>query len=295
MLSTKSKPTQQYSLQFEALGTVWRIDSSQRIDDDLASQIRDGLERYDKTYSRFRDDSIVAEMAKHAGTFTFPADFKQLFQLYSTCYDATGGAMTPLIGKTLEQLGYDKTYSLTPGVVDGVPDLMKAVAWDGDATLATDMPVVFDIGAAGKGQAVDRIVAIMRRAGVESFTVDASGDIYHQGDSSEVIGLEHPFDASKVIGTVNITNQSLCASASNRRSWGEIHHIINANTGQPVRDVVATWVIADSAMVADGIATALFFVDSADSLAEHYDFSYVRLFMNGTVDYSDTFEGELFI
>lgn len=295
MPSTKSKPTQRPSLSFTALGTQWAIDSRVPINDQVASLIKSELEAYEKTYSRFRTDSLVADMAKRAGVFVFPADFTTLFQLYLDCYKLTGGAMNPLVGRALEQLGYDKEYSLQPADVDDIPDLMEALSWDGKITLKTTRPVVFDVGAAGKGQAVDRIVTILKNESVGAFTVDASGDLYHYGVTSEVIGLEHPYDPTKIIGTVSIKNEALCASASNRRAWRDLHHIIDARTQRPTGNVVASWVIARDTMIADGLATALFFVDSTDQLADHFDFSYVRMFADGTVDYSDSFEGELFI
>ncbi len=53
---------------------------------------------------------------------------------------------------------------------------------------------------------------------------------------------------------------ALCASATNRRAWGDgLHHVLDARTGVPVRSVVATWAVGADAMRADAIATALFF------------------------------------
>ena len=109
------------------------------------------------------------------------------------------------------------------------------------------------------------------------------------------IGLEHPFEAELAIGVADLKNSALCASAVNRRSWGEgLHHVLDARTGVPVRDIVATWVIAEDAAVADGVATALFFT-SADRLAEVFRFSYVRMYANGRAEISQNFNGELFV
>lgn len=291
---TKSKLTRQHSFHFTALGTEWRVDTDSALSLGATARIRDELEAYEKVYSRFRDDSTVAQMARHSGIYTFPSDFKQLFELYTVCYRVTDGAMTPLIGRALEQLGYDREYSLHRGEVYNIPVMADVLSWDKKSTIATTQPVVFDIGAAGKGQAVDRVAAILTELSPTGFMIDASGDMYHSGLQSEVIGLEHPADPTKVIGTVSIKNQSLCASASNRRAWRGVHHIVNARTLQPVQTVIATWVIADTAMVADGLATALFFIESADDLCNDFDFSFVRMFSDGTVDYSTNFEGELF-
>lgn len=93
-----------------------------------------------------------------------------------------------------------------------------------------------------------------------SIRFDAIGTNW-QIDSSEPIrvGLEHPFDPTKAIGVVSLDNEAICASVSNRRRWGEgVHHILDGRTGKPVADVIATWAVASSALVADGLVMALF-------------------------------------
>jgi FAD:protein FMN transferase len=72
-----------------------------------------------------------------------------------------------------------------------------------------------------------------------------------------------------------------------------LHHVLDARTGVPVQDVVATWVVADDAATADGLATALFFT-GPEHLAEVFRFSYVRMFADGRAEISQNFNGELF-
>jgi len=94
---------------------------------------------------------------------------------------------------------------------------------------------------------------------------------------------------------VDLMGAALCASASNRRSWGEgLHHIIDATTGLPADHVIATWAIAATALEADGLATALFLADPA-RLARDFDFDYVRMFANGRIERSTHLDGELFV
>ncbi|MDB5165792.1 MAG: FAD:protein transferase [Candidatus Saccharibacteria bacterium] len=265
----------------------------ERIDAHTQTNIAARLEAFDKTYSRFRDDSLVARMAEQAGTYVFPDDFPDIMKLYLQCYNLTDGRMTPLIGGAMEQAGYDKTYRLRPTKLLPVPSI-DVIDWDGERTLTTSMPIVFDIGAAGKGYAVDEVAVLLETAGIGEYVIDASGDIRHRGLALEKIGLEHPHDSSKIIGVADIVNQSLCASASNRRQWGELHHIFDPQTLTPVRDVIATWAIASDTVTADAMATALFFVKKPDQLMETFRFSYVRMFNDGHVERSLNFKGELF-
>lgn len=279
---------------FEAFGTNWSVETGQPLSDATKGAVMERLAQFDETYSRFRDDSLVMKMGRQPGTYTFPPDFPALYSFYIDLYHRTNGKVTPLVGRQLEQAGYDKTYSLRPGELTDIPALEDAIAWDGGRTVTSRYRVTFDIGAAGKGYAVDLIAPIIEKE-ARTYIIDASGDIRHRGLASERIGLEHPDDPSKIIGVANLKNRSLCASASNRRAWRGVHHIIDPKAKRPVEDVVATWVVADDTMRADGLATALFFVDLPDDLLRHFDFEFVRMFRNGSVDYSPGFDGELFI
>jgi len=203
--------------------------------------------------------------------------------------------VSPLVGRALESLGYDRAYSLTPASsVARVPSWDDSFAWDGEA-LSTIRPVVVDVGAAGKGYLVDIVAELLADAGISEYIVDASGDMLHAGPTAAHVALEHPRDPSMAIGVASLQNASLCASASNRRIWGPgLHHIIDAASGIPTSDVIATWAIAPTALEADGLATALFFTDP-ERLAAVADFAFVRMFSTGRVDHSANFTGELFV
>lgn len=278
---------------FSALGTEWSIETARPLPRDLMVQIETRIEAFDTTYSRFRSDSHVARLAKSGGTEQFPDDLAPLMRLYQSLYELTEGAVTPLIGDALVAAGYDAQYSLRPGGQVDTPRWEAVLAWH-DSELTVRQPVTLDFGAAGKGYLVDIVAELLEQAGIKEYVVDASGDLRHRGVSSDRVGLEHPDDATRVIGVVEVANRSLCASATNRRAWGPgLHHVFDPRTQSPVRDVAATWVMADTALVADGLATALFFVPP-DRLVATYAFEYVRLHSDGSLDYSANFSGELF-
>ncbi|MFX3636768.1 MAG: FAD:protein FMN transferase [Candidatus Pristimantibacillus sp.] len=288
---------------FKAIGTLWEIETDEPLSRQLQQCILDRIEQFETTYSRFRSESLVSRIASASdgGCFVFPEDAVVLFELYDRLHEATLGAMDPLVGRDLELLGYDRTYSLIPvsEEIRSEAYAQKKAAWSKDiirnnTIVVTRRPLVIDVGAAGKGYLVDIVSKLLSEAGIAKFVVDGSGDLRHSGNSSIQVGLEHPFDSSLVIGVVELKNRALCASAINRRSWGEgLHHVLDARTGLPVREVVATWVIADDAATADGLATALFFT-SGERLAELFEFSYVRMYADGRAETSRNFVGELF-
>lgn len=294
-------PTQLF--RFETIGTSWEIETDEPMGQQLRQRILERVRTFDSTYSRFRPDSLVSRVAaaSEGGRFEFPEDAVALFDLYDRLHAATGGAVDPLVGRDLELLGYDSAYSLAPAcnAVRAQAHASGRARWPSDvvrdgAWLVTRRPLVIDVGAAGKGYLVDIVGEILCEEGFSRFVVDGSGDIRHAGAPGIRVGLEHPFDPRLVIGVAELRNRALCASAINRRAWGEgLHHVLDARTGIPVRDVVATWVIAEDAATADGLATALFFT-GAESLAETFCFSYVRMLADGRAEISQNFDGELF-
>jgi thiamine biosynthesis lipoprotein len=279
---------------FEAIGAPWQIDTASPLPPEVASAVSARIDKFDKVYSRFRADSLVAQIARLPGTFTFPPDADALFELYRVLYGATDGAITPLVGRALENLGYDAHYSLVARG-DGIPTPSwdEAMSWH-DGALTTVSPAVIDVGAAGKGYLADLVGEVLRVAGITDFIVDGSGDIVHAGSNTLRIGLEHPLDPTKAIGIASLSNGSLCASAANRRAWGDgLHHIVDVTTGLPASRVLATWAVAPTGLLADGLATALFLADP-NRLSERFDFSWVRMLSNGRVEHSTNFEGEVF-
>lgn len=102
-----------HALAFDAIGTRWRIDAPVPLDA-VADEIAATVDRYDRAWSRFRDDSLVARMAREGGSHALPPEGPALLGLLRRLHDATGGAVTPLVGAAMEHHGYDAAYSLVP-------------------------------------------------------------------------------------------------------------------------------------------------------------------------------------
>ncbi len=284
---------------FDAIGTRWEIlfrsSLTSNEADQVFEEIRQRIEVFDKTYSRFRDDSLISDVAKNAGAHTFPSDAPELFELYQKLYQISGGAFTPLIGQTLSDAGYDADYSLRLRELHHPPAWQEVMEYR-LPTLTTTQPVLLDFGAAGKGHLVDIIAQLLEQHDITEYVVDGSGDIRHRGSAGNTlkVGLENPVDASTVFGTVELGDQSLCGSASNRRSWGDLHHIIDPDKLTSPKHIQASWVVAEDTLVADALATCLFLVSPA-RLQPHFKFEYLVMSEQGQVAHSDAFPVQLFV
>lgn len=268
---------------FDAIGTSWEIASSEPISDGQRALVTATIDAFDREWSRFRNDSLVASLARGAGVVDAPPDAKHMLDLYAEVSDATSGAVQPLVGDALAALGYDAAYSLTPGTPAPAPeDWRQRLAWSADRLVLTT-PSTIDVGAIGKGRLVD-LVADTVAPLHGHVVVDAGGDIAVRGTSIRV-GLEDPFDAGRAIGVVEVRDGAICASATNRRAWRGLHHVLDARTGMPVRSVVATWAFAPTAMLADAASSALFFA-GGDRFAFDRGVEWVRVLSDGRVEWS---------
>lgn len=279
--------------QLEAIGTTWQIDTQEPLPPDVAEAVLTRIEQFDRTWSRFRPDSVITAIAGTAGEWELPVEAAGLLTFYDELNDATDGAVNPLVGRTLADLGYDADYSLRPVAEPAaVPD-WSSVHFAAPV-LRTTAPVTIDVGAAGKGLLVDLVAGILGDH-VDDFTIDASGDLLHRGPAPIRIALEHPTAPGRAVGVVELGPQlALAASATNRRAWGEgLHHVLDARTGRPTTDVVATWVVADSCMRADGLATAHFLAPAA-ALVARWAHEFVRMYADGHIEWSPDLPGEVF-
>ncbi|WP_396641755.1 FAD:protein FMN transferase [Microbacterium sp.] len=279
--------------EFDAIGTRWRVDTVDEMPDDARAAVDRVIEAFDSTWSRFRTDSLVSLLARGAGPVPVPTDAAAMLDVFEEVSLATSGAVNPLVGASLDRLGYDASYSFRAGDPLAAPTNWPArVRWR-DERLVLDEPAMIDVGALGKGRLVDVVARTLEPWTEGRAVVDASGDLLVTGVMQR-IGLEHPFDAKRAIGVWEVRDAALCASAANRRAWGDgLHHVLDARTGVPVRTVAATWVVAETAMRADALATALFF-DGGDELAHRWGAEWVRMLTNGRVEWSHGCSAELF-
>lgn len=322
-------------LKFDAIGTSWQIDIYENIaaaknsgalsEADLQKiheKIMARIAIFDKDYSRFRDDSLVADMSRKTGVYQLPDDAPEMMNLYYKLYALTGGSFTPLIGQTLVDAGYDAKYTLEAKEVGAIT---KPVTWTEALnydtkknTLEMKRPELLDFGGIGKGYLIDIVGDILLENGIRNFCIDAGGDILHvcddenksgSDDASDIpnpdtdpqseipplrIGLENPENTKQVIGVVEIKNKSICGSSGNRRAWKNFHHIMNPHTGESSRKILASWVTAKKTVVADALATCLFFVPPSVLITGGFDFEYLILNNDFSVEKSGGFDAELF-
>jgi thiamine biosynthesis lipoprotein len=170
---------------------------------------------------------------------------------------ATDNVFNISVASSLGQLGYG-----TAAPSSRVDDKL----WDHvtfDEHLITLPPdVEIDLGGFGKGWIIDSLGELLHSLGHSQFIINGGGDILVSSDEPIELALEHPLDPTKQIGSTRITHGALAVSSTKKRVWkqgdAQYHHIIDPQTGLPSTSPIATtYVRADTALIADTLATVL--------------------------------------
>jgi thiamine biosynthesis lipoprotein len=126
-----------------------------------------------------------------------------------------------------------------------------------------------DLGALGKGYAIDRAIETLADWGLESFLLHAGqSTVYARGaphdEPAWEVSLRHPHDPEKVLGRVKLRDQAL--SGTGKFLHGP--HIIDPRTGASADGALGSWASCASAAESDALSTA-FLVLSPNQVAEY--------------------------
>ena len=121
------------------------------------------------------------------------------------------------------------------------------------------------LGGIAKGYAVDRAVSVLKDRGYENGFVNAGGDGSYFGTKPDGsfwrVGLRNPDNKTNAIVILEISNMSVATSGNYERYFNEsarLSHISDPRTGYSSQNLISATVIANSAMEADALATAIF-------------------------------------
>ncbi len=132
-----------------------------------------------------------------------------------------------------------------------------------------------DLGAIGKGYAVDRAAEVLKKAGIDSALVNFAGNIFAfgtpEGRGTWKIGLKDPVVAGNILGSFKIGDGMAVATSGNYERFfvmdgKKYTHIIDPRTGYPVRGTLSVTIIADTATTADALSTGVFVLGAEDGM-----------------------------
>lgn len=125
-----------------------------------------------------------------------------------------------------------------------------------------------DLGGVGKGVAGDCCIGILRDYDIHAAYIDIGASVSVLGSkpngSPWRVGIRHPRQEGQLLGVVDAVDKAVVTSGDYERYFVDKkgkrwHHILNPTTGYPAEaGLISVTVVADTAIKADALSTAIF-------------------------------------
>jgi thiamine biosynthesis lipoprotein len=226
--------------------------------------------RLDEMMSDYREDSDLSRLNATAGSHAQPVP-KDLYKVieeslkYSRLsegkFDITVGPLVALWKAALA--GGPPPSAEQESAARACVGYKKLILLPPNHVLFGSRCMHIDVGAIGKGYAVDRAAEILRKWGINSALIDAGGStIYAMGSPPGREGwLVHMRDPSgRIDPAVILLNESISTSEQSPRTYltnSVAGHIIDPATGLPLQTRFAVSVVTKTGTSSDALSTTL--------------------------------------
>ena len=193
------------------------------------------------------------------------------------------GYFDPTVGPIVGKLGFGPIRHAY-----ATPDYTKTMAQP-NALRKTDSQLTLDPCGIAKGHALDLIVEELQGIGITNHFLEIGGEVrasgHHPSGRAWRVGIESPLHSDAMPEHyVSLNNNALATSGVKHNSYAVgnklISHIVNPITERSVdHGLLSVSVIANTAMLADGWATALIAIGGEKSLAKAVELDIPALFM----------------
>lgn len=252
----------------------------------LVQSIHDDLEVYHRLYDIYHSYEGINNLKSindNAGIGPVKVEEKvmSLLLLGKEMYKKTGGRINIAYGSVLSIWHDYRSRGLEDPENAKLPsmeelkeasrhtNLEKLVLDEEDGTAyLTDPLMSLDVGALGKGYAVERVCEDVKKNGAGHMLVSVGGNIKAIGSKPDgqewKAGIQNPEGDSSnpYLCKVGLANRTLVTSGNYQRYYvveeKNYHHIINPQTLMPAEYFTAVSVLCDDSGMADGLSTALY-------------------------------------
>jgi len=235
------------------------------------------VDAIESNLSIYRPNSDISRLNQHAGQgpVKISADAAEILARAIELSRLTDGAFDATAGPLVEAWGFTKRQGQKP------PDsvIAEAAARVGYKKLKVDVAaqtaellepgMSVNLGAIGKGFAIDKVAASLRAGGVTDFLIHsgkssvlASGDDLPGSGLGWLVAIEHPLLVGERLGGLRLKDEALGTSGSGKQFFHHrgkrLGHVIDPRTGWPANEMLSLTVVTPNATDADSLATGLF-------------------------------------
>lgn len=230
------------------------------------------ISRIEKLLTTFDENSQTNQINQQAGISAVKVD-REVFDLIQRANRISGitdGAFDITYGSIDKRLwNFDKSMTSLPdeATAKAMVKLInyRNVILDAEkcTVLLKEKGMRIGFGGIGKGYAAEMAKALLKREGVKSGIVNASGDLTTWGLQPDnkpwTIGIAHPDNAHLPFSYMNITDLAVATSGNYEKyviiDGRKYSHTINPKTGLPVTGIKSVTIISPNAEIADAMAT----------------------------------------
>lgn len=240
-----------------------------------ALAVEQEVKRIEKKYSRYRDDSVLSNINRHAGTITdIDAESHYLFNYAAICWQQSDGLFDISSGVLRQAWNFRDAVLPTQQTLQ---PLLQRIGFDQAELTATQltMPATMeiDLGGMGKEYAADRAAAICREHGIHSGIVDLGGDLSVLGPKPDhspwLLGVRHPRDPEHAFAQLPVYEGGMATSGDYERFFelnGQRYcHLLNPKNGFPVNHWASITVLAPNCLLA-GTFSSIAMLKQQDAL-----------------------------
>jgi thiamine biosynthesis lipoprotein len=231
-----------YQLNHRAMATYFEVriaDEERTYAAQAAQAAVDLLDKLESQLSRFRANSDIAQIAQLT-----PGEKMRLSEPAFACLE---------IAKKMESVTHG-AFSVTAAAMQTQTALPEWHLLPGELGIQCESGrLQFDLGAIGKGFALDRMAELLRKWECRSFLLVAGGSSILAGDpANDTAGWSCGLGDNDAPQRLFLANTSLSGSGLAVKG----NHIFNPRTGQPALRQKRAWALADTAAESDALSTA---------------------------------------
>jgi FAD:protein FMN transferase len=251
----------------EAMNTTFKIfviHDNEKFARQVASAVFAEVDRLETELSKFIKNSEISRINNLPANKPLLIGIDAFECIKHSClmYNQTQGAFDITIGPLMNCWRNRDGSDRTPGEEE-LSDALSRVGSnlinlnEDDHTIALlKSPMQLDLGAVGKGYAVDRMAEHLRDYGMKTVLISGGFSSVLAVDAPEgkngwPLSVSNPQDRTQILARPNLLRRSISSSGLLKG-----RHIIDPHTGKPTQGHYAAWSTAPDAATADALSTA---------------------------------------
>jgi thiamine biosynthesis lipoprotein len=235
----------------------------------LLERCRREIDRIERKYTRYRDDSLTAAINRSAGDprgIEVDAETASLLDYADSAFRQSGGLFDITSGVLRRAWDFRSGRLPEP---EAVASLLRCVGWPRVRWQRPRLvlPVAgmqLDFGGYVKEYTADRVAELMRRHGARHGLVDLGGDLSivgpHPDGAPWQVGIRDPHDGSRALRTLLVYGGGVATSGDYERGmWVDgvrYSHLLDPRSGWPVDGPASVTVLATHCLIA-GTASSI--------------------------------------